>query len=282
MNLLDLHCHSTASDGALPPAELVARAAARGCKTLALTDHDCTAGLAEARRAAAGQGVALINGVEVSVTWRKRTIHIVGLGIDPEHPALAAGLQTIRDGRVERARKMAESLAHVGIEGTFEGAMAHCGNPEMIGRTHFARHLVETGRAKDVQQVFKRYLVSGKPGYVPHQWAELADAVGWIVAAGGIAVIAHPGRYKIGKLLMSELIGEFRAAGGTAIEVVSGSHSVSEIPQFARLAREQGLLASSGSDFHAPGEGGRDVGLTLPMPEGCEPVWSRLGVEAAM
>ena len=281
MNLLDLHCHSTASDGDLPPAELVARAAARGCRILALTDHDCTAGLAEAGQAAETCGVQLVAGVEVSVTWRNRTIHVVGLGIDPQQPDLALGLKSIREGRIGRAEAMAADLLRVGVEDAFAGAMRYCSNPEMISRTHFARYLIETGRAKDKDQAFKRFLVNGKPGYVRHQWAELADAVRWIRAAGGIAVIAHPGRYKIGRRLMGELIADFKAAGGEAIEVVSASHSASEISQFGKLARAEGLLASSGSDFHAPGEGGRDVGLTQPLPEGCLPVWERLGLSPA-
>lgn len=277
---LDLHCHSTASDGALSPTDLVTRVAGRGGRVLALTDHDCTAGLAEARATAAAHGIRFINGAEVSVTWRKRTLHIVGLGIDPDCQVLADGLYSIRHGRVDRAREMAADLIRVGIDDAFAGAMRFCSNPEMIGRTHFARYLVESGKAKDTQQVFKRYLVEGKPGFVPFEWAALGDVVGWIRAAGGIAVIAHPGRYKIGKRLMLELVEEFKAAGGEGIEVVSGSHSASEIPQFAHLARSQELLASSGSDFHAPGEGGRDVGYTLPLPTGCVPVWERLGIVA--
>lgn len=214
MAKLDLHCHSTASDGALPPAELVARAAARGSRMLALTDHDCTAGLAEAGEAAREHGLDLIRGVEISVSWRTRTIHIVGLDIDPDCPALAAGLRAVREGRVERARRMEAALAKIGIHGAFDGAMALCGNPEMIGRTHFARFLVESGEVKNVATVFRKYLVKGKPGYVPHQWAELADAVGWIRAAGGVAVIAHPGRYDIGRQLQEELVQDFKAVVG--------------------------------------------------------------------
>lgn len=275
MAKLDLHCHSTASDGALPPAELVARAAARGSRMLALTDHDCTAGLAEAGEAAREHGLDLIRGVEISVSWRTRTIHIVGLDIDPDCPALAAGLRVVREGRVERARRMEAALAKIGIHGAFDGAMALCGNPEMIGRTHFARFLVESGEVKNVATVFRKYLVKGKPGYVPHQWAELADAVGWIRAAGGVAVIAHPGRYDIGRQLQEELVQDFKAVGGEAIEVVSASHTLDQTHKFALLAARMELLASAGSDFHAPGEGGRDVGLTQDLPPVCVPVWSR-------
>ncbi|RXZ45603.1 3',5'-nucleoside bisphosphate phosphatase [Crenobacter cavernae] len=282
MTPVDLHFHSTASDGGLAPADVIARAAERGAKLVALTDHDCTAGLAIARAVAEEKGVAFVDGVEVSVTWGKHTLHIVGLDIDPEHPSIVAGLQSIRDGRVQRARDMADGLAKVGIEGAFEGAMAHCGNPEMIGRTHFARWLVESGHVKDVRTVFRKYLTPGKPGYVSHEWAPLADAVGWIRDSGGVAVIAHPGRYDLGRTLTERLLEDFIAAGGEAIEVVSGSHSLDETHKYALLAQRFGLLASAGSDFHAPGEGARDVGLTQPLPPICKPVWSRFAASAKL
>ncbi|KZE31772.1 3',5'-nucleoside bisphosphate phosphatase [Crenobacter luteus] len=282
MNPVDLHFHSTASDGGLAPAEVVARAAERGAKLVALTDHDCTAGLADARQAAEAAGIGFVDGVEVSVTWGKHTLHIVGLDIDPAHEAIVHGLQTIRDGRVNRARAMGEGLARVGIDGAFDGAMAHCDNPEMIGRTHFARWLVEAGHVKDVRTVFRKYLTPGKPGYVPHQWASLEDAVGWIRASGGVAVIAHPGRYELGRTLTERLIADFTAAGGEAIEVVSGSHSLDETHKYALLAERFGLLASAGSDFHAPGEGARDVGLTQPLPPICKPVWARFAAAAGL
>lgn len=275
MAKLDLHCHTTASDGALPPAELVARAAARGSRMLAVTDHDCTAGLALARQAAEPLGLDLINGVEISVSWQKRTVHIVGLDINPDCPALVAGLHSVREGRVERARRMGEALAKIGIHGAFDGALQRCGNPEMIGRTHFARFLVDSGEVKNVATVFRKYLVKGKPGYVAHEWATLADAVSWIRQAGGIAVIAHPGRYEIGRMLMEQLVEDFKAVGGEAIEVVSASHTLDQSHKFALLAARMELLASAGSDFHAPGEGGRDVGLTANLPPICVPVWSR-------
>ncbi len=275
MAKLDLHCHTTASDGALPPAELVARAAARGSRMLAVTDHDCTAGLALARQAAEPLGLDLINGVEISVSWQKRTVHIVGLDINPDCPALVAGLHSVREGRVERARRMGEALAKIGIHGAFDGALQRCGNPEMIGRTHFARFLVDSGEVKNVAAVFRKYLVKGKPGYVAHEWATLADAVSWIRQAGGIAVIAHPGRYEIGRMLMEQLVEDFKAVGGEAIEVVSASHTLDQSHKFALLAARMELLASAGSDFHAPGEGGRDVGLTANLPPICVPVWSR-------
>jgi hypothetical protein len=274
----DLHCHSTVSDGLLSPTELVERAAERGVKFLALTDHDDVDGLTEAAAAAARCGIAFINGVEISVSWRSHTLHIVGLRIDPQHPALVAGLLGIRSGRRRRAELMAESLARCGIGGVLEGAYRYAKNPDIIGRTHFARYLVEAGHCKDVASVFKRYLVKGKPGYVPHQWAELQDAIDWIRGAGGIAVLAHPGRYTagrkaMGKSTLHELMGEFTAMGGQAIEVVTGSHTPPQYAEFARYATEFGLLCSCGSDYHGPGESYRDLGHLPDLPLECKPVW---------
>jgi hypothetical protein len=274
----DLHCHSTVSDGLLTPTELVTRAAERGVKFLALTDHDNVDGLDEAAKAAARLGIEFINGVEISVTWRTFTLHIVGLQIDPHFPALVDGLNGIRSGRRRRAELMAESLARCGISGTLEGAYRYAANPEIIGRTHFARYMVEAGYCKDVGSVFKRYLVKGKPGYVPHQWASLQDAVDWIRGAGGIAVIAHPGRYTAGRKAMGkptlrELLEEFAAMGGRAIEVVTGSHTPPQYAEFARYATEFGLFSSCGSDYHGPGESYRDLGRLPDLPLECKPVW---------
>ncbi len=275
----DLHCHSTISDGTLTPSELVAHAASRGVRVLSLTDHDDLDGLDEARAAAAQHGMRFIDGVEISVTWREDvTVHVVGLNIDPSYPPLAEGLINGRRGRVERAHRMAESLAAVGIGGAFEGSLRYVGNPEFIGRTHFARFQVESGHAKDVASVFKRYLVKGKPGYVEHKWTTLAEAVEWIVGSGGIAVLAHPGRYTmgrkpLGKKAMRELLTEFTALGGRAIEVISGSHTPQQCAEAARYALEFGLLASAGSDFHGPGESYRDMGRLPDFPPDCRPVW---------
>ncbi|WP_434628725.1 3',5'-nucleoside bisphosphate phosphatase [Chromobacterium sp. CV08] len=273
---IDLHFHSRTSDGALTPTEVVDRAAARSPTLLALTDHDCTGGLAEAAAAASRHGIGFLNGVEVSVTWGRHTVHIVGLGIDPDEPRLAAGLKRIRDGRVERARRMGAALANAGIQGAFDGAMAWCDNPEMVGRTHFARHLVASGAVKDLRTVFRKYLTPGKPGYVAHDWASLEDAVGWIVGAGGMAAIAHPGRYDMGKTLIERLILDFKAAGGQGIEVACGSHSLDDMHKFALHAERHQLFSSCGSDFHAPGEGGRDVGHTEDLPPICRPIWREL------
>lgn len=274
----DLHCHSSISDGTLAPAEVVNRAAERGVKVLALTDHDDLDGLDEARAAAAQRGMIFINGVEISVSWRIHTLHVVGLGIDPAYPPLAEGLRGVRSGRGNRAEKMAEALAKVGIGGVLQGAYRYAGNPNMIGRAHFARYLVEAGYFKNVRSVFNRYLAKGKPGYVPHQWAALADAVGWIRGSGGVAVLAHPGRYmcgnkSMGKQTMREMLAEFFACGGQAIEVVSGSHTAEQYAEFARYAAEFNLLCSCGSDFHGPGESHRDLGRLPDFPAGCRPVW---------
>lgn len=278
----DLHCHSTVSDGLLSPAELVMRAAERGVKSLALTDHDNVDGLAEAAQAASRCGIEFINGVEISVSWRSHTLHIVGLRIDPHHPELVAGLRGIRSGRRHRAELMAESLARSGIGGVLEGAYRYTANPDLIGRTHFARYLVEAGHCKDVASVFKRYLVKGKPGYVSHQWAELQDAINWIRAAGGIAVLAHPGRYTagrkaMGKSTLHELLQEFTAMGGQGIEVVTGSHTPPQYAEFGRYATEFGLWCSCGSDYHGPGESYRDLGHLPDLPLECKPIWEAWG-----
>lgn len=269
----DLHCHSNISDGLLPPTEVVARAASQGVTVLALTDHDDVAGLEAARAAAVAHNLQLINGVEISVTWGSHTLHIVGLRIDPLHPVLRAGLESIRHGRCERAEKMAEQLGKAGIKDSLQGAYQHAGNKNLIGRMHFARYLVAQGIVKDVRTVFKKYLVQGKPGYVSHQWATLGDAVGWIVASGGQAVLAHPGRYQMGSGKMHELLEEFKHLGGAGIEVVTGSHTPEQYPLFANLAQKFGLLSSRGSDFHAPGEGYRDIGRLPALPEICTPIW---------
>jgi len=273
MSPVDLHCHSTTSDGLLTPAELVNLAAAQGVRLLALTDHDDIDGLAEARAAANEAGIQFIDGVEISVSWNNRGIHIVGLHVDPTCPELVRGLESIRSGRSSRAQEIAASLEAVGITGSLEGAYRYAGNVRMIGRAHFARYLVEKGYAKNVKAVFKKYLVGGKPGYVPHQWAEMGDAISWIKASGGIAVLAHPGRYDIVTSNMQELISDCKAAGGSAIEVVSGSHTSEQHQEFANYAHQYDLLASAGSDYHGPGENYLDLGRLSILPPGCKPVW---------
>lgn len=258
----------------LSPTELVDRAAAQGVNCLSLTDHDTLSGQTEAATCARGHGIEYIPGVEVSITWGGASVHIVGLRVDPDSAALQAGLASNRAGRVERARRIADSLAAAGIPGAFQGAMAHAAHAECVSRTHFARFLIQQGVAKDMKTVFKRFLVRGKPGHVPHAWASLDDTLAWIHAAGGQAVLAHPGRYAFGKEKLRLLVGEFRDQGGTALEVVSGTHTRDQIAHFADMTVEFGLLASVGSDFHAPGEGGRELGRLQALPSQCRPVWS--------
>ncbi|MBX3615645.1 3',5'-nucleoside bisphosphate phosphatase [Nitrosomonas sp.] len=270
---IDLHCHSSISDGVLTPTQLVERAAQRGVATLALTDHDDIAGLAEARQIAETKSITFINGVEISVSWRGRTIHIVGLDIDPDYAPLVEGLAQVRTGRAQRAKNIAAELEKIGISGSLEGAYTFVGVRSLIGRTHFARFLVEQGYAKDVKSVFKKYLVKGKPGYTPHEWAPLSDAINWIRGSGGRAVIAHPGRYDLGKNVLNDLLDEFAALGGSAIEVVTSSHTHEQMQHFARHAKDRNLLASCGSDFHGPGESHFDLGQLPEFPLGCTPVW---------
>jgi predicted metal-dependent phosphoesterase TrpH len=272
----DLHCHSVVSDGTLEPEAVAARAHANGVELWALTDHDEIAGQARARSAALALGMPYLAGTEISVTFAGTTVHIVGLGVDPDDAALRAGLAATRGGRKERALEMADGLARDGIEGAFEGALQFVGNPQLISRTHFARHLVETGVCADTQEVFRRFLVEGRPGYVPHRWASLRDAVTWIHDAGGLAVIAHPARYRFSPNEEYALFTEFKAHGGRAVEVVTGSHSAAEAARYAETALEFDLFASRGSDFHSPDESHTDLGTLPPLPPTLRPVWEAL------
>ncbi|MGD2082957.1 MAG: PHP domain-containing protein [Chromatiales bacterium] len=270
---IDLHSHSTASDGTLAPAELARRAAGAGVELIALTDHDTTEGVAEAAAAAREAGVGFLPGVEVSVTWNKGTVHVLGLGVDPADAALEAGLRGLREYRDWRAEEIGRRLYRdKGIEGAFEGARA-LSNGRLVSRTHFARHLVSLGVEPDVRRVFRRYLVQGKPGHVPGEWATLEEAVGWIRGAGGRAVIAHPARYRMTRARLRRLLAAFRAAGGEGLEVVSGSHSREECLLMARHAAEFGLLASAGSDYHGPEDPWMHLGELPPLPPGCTPIW---------
>jgi len=271
-SLIDLHSHSIVSDGLLTPAELVAHAASKGIRVLALTDHDDVAGLTEAEAAAAQHGITLVSGVEISVTWRRRTLHIVGLKIDPQSPSLVDGLAQIRAGRHIRAQGMAASLDKAGISGSLEGAYAYA-RQGIISRTHFAQYLVAQGHAPDTRSVFRKFLVKGKPGYFEYSWADLEEAVGWILESGGVPVLAHPGRYDLGRTNMLLLLEEFRALGGVAIEVVTGSHTTDQYREFARLAHQFSLKASLGSDYHGPGHSYLDMGRLPALPADCVPVW---------
>jgi hypothetical protein len=272
----DLHCHSVVSDGTLTPEALAARAAANGVELWALTDHDEVGGQERAAAAAKACGIRYLCGVEISVTFLNQTVHILGLGVDPENTALREGLTATRGGRTARAREMAAELARVGIPGVFEGALKYVGNPELISRSHFARYLVEAGICPDTNSVFRKYLAQGKPGYVPHRWASLREAVGWITGAGGVAVIAHPARYKFSANEEFALFTEFKGHGGAGVEVVTGSHTSAEYLTYGAAAKDYGLAASRGSDFHSPDESHTDLGSLPYLPGSLTPVWELL------
>ena len=269
----DLHSHSTVSDGTLTPAQLVQLAADAGVNVLALTDHDNVSGIGQARMAASERDISIVPGVEISVSWNGHTVHVLGLNIDPDAPILCAGLERLCDYRQWRAREIGRRLAKKGIEGAYEGACEEA-TGALVGRLHFARFLVQQGHARDVKEVFRKFLVSGKPGYVSGEWASLEEALGWIGDAGGMAVIAHPARYNMTRGKLRRLIGEFRELGGRGLEVVSGSHSKDEYFTMARHASDFGLLASAGSDFHGPENPWINLGQLPDLPPGCEPVWN--------
>lgn len=272
----DLHCHSVVSDGTQPPEWLAQRAYANGVQLWALTDHDEVGGIVAAQAAASALGLPFLAGVEISVTWQDKTVHIVGLGVDATNAALVQGLRRTRGGREARAHDMARQLAAVGIPGAFEGALKYVGNPDLISRSHFARFMVEQGACRDVGEVFRHYLTEGKPGYVPHAWATLEDATGWIIEAGGMAVIAHPARYNLTPLQERKLFDAFIQTGGKGVEVITGSHTPDEALRYQRLAQDLDLYASRGSDFHSPAESRIDLGLLPPLPDTLTPVWQAL------
>lgn len=272
----DLHSHSTRSDGTLSPRALAERASARQVQLWALTDHDDIGGQHEAAAAAQALGMDWLSGVEISVSFAGETVHIVGLGMDVDDPALCAGLARIRHGRSQRALDMAEGLAQVGLKGAHEGALRYVSNPDLVSRTHFARWLVETGVCSDFGSVFRRYLTHGKPGFVEHRWAGLGEAVHWITDAGGLAVIAHPGRYRFSATAEFALFSEFKTHGGAGVEVVTGSHGAGDTLKYAAMADEFGLYASRGSDFHSPEESRIDLGGLPDLAGSLRPVWQAL------
>ncbi|OGB29826.1 MAG: phosphatase [Burkholderiales bacterium RIFCSPLOWO2_12_FULL_61_40] len=272
----DLHCHSVVSDGTLTPEALANRASTNGVELWALTDHDELGGQHRALAAAKAHGMKYLTGTEVSVTFIGQTVHIVGLGFDADDPQLLQGLRQTRGGRGQRAMEMSDGLAKVGIKDAYEGALKFVGNPELISRTHFARFLVESGVCKETNEVFRKYLTEGKPGFVPHRWATLKDAVSWITQAGGMAVIAHPARYKFTPNQEFALFTEFKGHGGQGVEVVTGSHTAAEYLTYAELAREFGLVASRGSDFHSPDESHTELGTLPYLPGNLTPVWDVL------
>jgi predicted metal-dependent phosphoesterase TrpH len=270
---VDLHCHSNVSDGVLAPAAVAAYARKGGVDVWALTDHDEVGGIKAARQAAAELGMRFVAGVEISVTWAGETVHIVGLNIDEDNAALAEGLAATRSGRDNRGREISAQLEKAGIPNAYQGALKYVGNPDLLSRTHFARYLVEIGACVSTPEVFRKYLTEGKPGYVPHRWATLEQALAWIQGAGGIPVIAHPGRYKFGPIGEGVLFDEFKQLGGKAIEVVTGSHAPDQYATYAREAQRYGFLASRGTDFHAPGESRVEFALLPPLPSRVTPVW---------
>jgi hypothetical protein len=271
----DLHNHSTCSDGLLTPTQLIELAARTGTDAIALTDHDIIDGLQEASDAARRVGIGFVPGVEVSVSWGETTLHVVGLNVDPASAVLREGLEGIRVGRLQRGRQIAAALAKLGFENTFEASLELAGRETLLSRTHFARHLVERGAAKDTQNAFDRYLARGKPAYVSHKWASLEEGMEWILESGGTAVLAHPGRYDLKPMFREELLDQFRALGGAAIEVVTGSHRPEEYAMWQRVALEHGFLASRGADFHGPGESPFEPGRLPPLAPALTPVWSQ-------
>ena len=260
----------------MSPEQLAARAAANGVELWAQKDHDEIGGQRRAAEAAQANGLKYLTGTEISVTFAGQTVHIVGLGFDADDPQMLQGLMATRGGRGARAIEMSNGLAKVGILDAYQGALRYVGNPELISRTHFARHLVESGVCKDTNEVFRRFLTEGKPGFVAHRWASLGDAVRWITAAHGVAVIAHPARYKFTANEEFALFSEFKTHGGQGVEVVTGSHTAAEYVKYGETAREFGLAASRGSDFHSPDESHTDLGQLPYLSGGLTPVWELL------
>jgi predicted metal-dependent phosphoesterase TrpH len=271
----DLHNHSTVSDGLLSPTQLIELAARTGVDAIALTDHDTTDGLEEAGAAAQRTGVALVPGVEISASWGETTLHVVGLQVDPASRALSDGLRAIREGRFERGERIAAALQALGFAATLEGAYGLAQNKAMLSRTHFARHLAETGKVKSIQAAFDKYLGKGRPAYVSHRWATLEEAIAWIRASGGTAVLAHPGRYDLKPMMRDEMLGDFKKYGGEAIEVVTGSHRPEQYAMWQREALEHGFLASRGADYHGPGESPIEPGRLPALHASLTPVWSK-------
>jgi len=273
MKYYDLHSHSTASDGSLKPTELVTLAKKSGVDCLALTDHDCVDGIEEAKQSAKKIDLEFIPGIELSVSWEKFTIHVVGLNINTSYPALLEGTKQIKSYRVWRAEQISKALEDCGIKGAFS-AVQEATKGNMIGRMHFANFLVENGYCKDIRSVFKKYLVKNKPGHIHGQWASLEDAVSWIRGAGGVAVIAHPGRYPFKNKKLKLLLNDFIEMGGQAIEVISSSHSIQNVKRITTIALEYDLYASIGSDFHNPDVSWNKLGKLPPLPKQCTPVWN--------
>lgn len=275
MSLYDLHCHSSASDGDLTPSELVTRAHQQGVTALALTDHDTIGGLAEARETAVNLGMRFIPGIELSATWEHKCFHIVGLGIDPDHPALSAGIARQQNLRAERAHMIARKLEKKRIPGAYEAVKKAAGDG-MITRSHFADYLLETHHVSTHQEAFDRYLGQGRPAYVSTLWAPLEEVIDWITASGGVAVLAHPLRYHLSANWLNRALREFKQAGGQGIEVVTGRSSEEDIRLSHRIAQKFELNASQGSDFHTPKNQWVELGRMANLPKGSRPIWELL------
>lgn len=274
MPSVDLHCHSLYSDGSQTPTQLVEQAAAAGVTMLALTDHDSTHGLAEARLAAETVGIRFINGVEISAMWQKQLIHIIALNINPETPLLKSGLQEQQLARAKRGRMIAEKLEYLGIENCWQGVLALVDHDEnRVGRAHFAQYLVNIGKIKQLQQAFDKYLGNGKPAAVPMPWTDMTTAISWIKAAGGVAVLAHPARYGLSQTKLRLLLADFQQVGGDAMEVSTANEKPNVILNLAALAQRFGLYASQGSDYHGINMPWLKLGKFSELPVGCKPIW---------
>ena len=274
--LYDLHSHSTASDGALSPTELVQRAHQHGVTSLALTDHDTTAGLPEAQLCAAATGIKLIAGIELSTNWQDKCFHIVGLGIDPTYASLAEATHLLQSTRLERAEKIALKLEKKRIPGALE-AVKNAAGDGMVTRTHFADFLLSQNHVSSQQEAFDRYLAKGKFAYVSTSWAQLELAVNWITGSGGVAVLAHPLRYKLTANWMKRLLTAFKDAGGQGIEVITARNNADEIRLVADYAARFELAGSVGSDFHNAANQWVELGRLAPLPKNIKPVWELLG-----
>ncbi|MBS0359461.1 MAG: PHP domain-containing protein [Proteobacteria bacterium] len=268
----DLHSHSIYSDGELTPTALVHAAIEAGIQVFSLTDHDTLNGYPEALAAAKESSLILIPGVEISCRWRHSDIHVIGLRVDPANTLLQAGLERQQQQRIERGRLIGKNLENIGIPHAHVGACSIAGS-EIVGRPHFAKFMVQQKIVPDIQTAFKKYLVKGKPGYAPMAWCDMTEAVQWIHAAGGQAVMAHPARYKLTSKRLRLLLQNFKSAGGVAMEIVTANHTPDDVQRMALLSQQCELLASVGSDFHGPTMGRARLGFLSPLPSTCIPIW---------
>lgn len=270
--MYDLHSHSLCSDGVLSPRELVARAKEYGVTALALTDHDTLAGQAEAHAAANDLGILAISGIELSCQWSGVGVHIVGLNFDLQSPIITDAVAHQQHVRRERAEVIANKLAKLGMQGALEGAQRFAGDGS-VGRPHFAKWLIENNHVPTMSAAFKRYLGAGKPGDVKQMWPTIGEAVSWISSSGGLAVLAHPDKYKLTRTKLNRLLLDFVEVGGRAMEVVSGKQTASVTQYMAHIADKHQLYASCGSDFHVPEQAWQELGQFGSLPSQCQPIW---------